>query len=279
MANDVKWIKLSTGIFNNGNILQLETMPDGDSLIVIWLKLLCLAGIKNDNGLVYFTQDIPYTDDMLANYFHRPLNTVRLALDVFQRFEMITIVDSIIEITNWARYQSADKLAEMKLQALEDMQAKNAARQARFRAKKKAEAEALLAAPKEPESNVTQTLYNALRREEDKEKNKSKSKKEKKLPHGPHGLVTLTPSEMQAFIVDEGEERTLAAIERLDAYMNDYGKKYQSCAAALRRWAFRAVDEDNARQARSAKSAPAACNVKQYDFGDEADVAALIDKI
>ena len=48
---NVKWIKLATDIFDNRKIKLIERMPDGDSLIVIWLKLLCLAGTVNDSGL------------------------------------------------------------------------------------------------------------------------------------------------------------------------------------------------------------------------------------
>ena len=41
--------------------------------------------------LIYFTQDIPYTDEMLASEFNRPLQTVRLALKTFEQFGMIEI--------------------------------------------------------------------------------------------------------------------------------------------------------------------------------------------
>ena len=51
MAN-VKWIKIDVNIFDNRKIRQIESMPDGDSLLVIWFKLLCLAGNVNDGGLV-----------------------------------------------------------------------------------------------------------------------------------------------------------------------------------------------------------------------------------
>ena len=77
---DIKWIKLSTDIFDNRKIRMIEKMPDGDALVVIWLKLLILAGEVNDGGAVYFTKDIPYTDQLLSVQFDRPLATVQLAL-------------------------------------------------------------------------------------------------------------------------------------------------------------------------------------------------------
>ena len=54
---DIKWIKIVTDMFDNRKIRQIECLPDGDSIIVIWMKLLCLAGQTNDNGMVYFTKD------------------------------------------------------------------------------------------------------------------------------------------------------------------------------------------------------------------------------
>ena len=55
---EVKWIKLSSNIFDNTKIKQIEVLPDGDTIIVIWVKLLCLAGNINDNGFVYLTKEI-----------------------------------------------------------------------------------------------------------------------------------------------------------------------------------------------------------------------------
>ena len=138
---DVKWIKIVTDIFDNRKIRQIETMPEGDSILIIWFKLICLAGSINDNGMVYFTQDIPYTEDMLATHFNRPLGTVKLALATFERFGMVEIVDNFLCLPSWEKYQSTDKLERIKSQ--------NAERQARFRARKRAEL---------PESNVTPAL-------------------------------------------------------------------------------------------------------------------------
>ena len=74
---DVKWIKVSTEMFNSSRkIKQIEMMPEGDTILVIWLKLLLLAGNINDGGQIYLTPEIPYTDEMLANELRRPLTTV-----------------------------------------------------------------------------------------------------------------------------------------------------------------------------------------------------------
>ncbi len=111
---DVKWIKIATEIFDNRKIKQIENLPDGDSIIVIWFKLLCLAGNINDNGMVYFTNEIPYTEQMLAAQFNRPLSTVQMSLRTFEKFGMIEIINDILKISNWAKYQNIDKMNEIR---------------------------------------------------------------------------------------------------------------------------------------------------------------------
>lgn len=111
-AKEVRWIQLSLDVFNNKKIRAIEKMPDGDTLIVIWFKLLVLAGQINDNGCVYFTRDIPFTDQLLSVEFDRPISTVQLALCTFQKFGMINIVDDLILVSNWTKYQNEKWLEE-----------------------------------------------------------------------------------------------------------------------------------------------------------------------
>ena len=114
MGSNIKWVKLSTDIFDNRKIRQIECLPEGDGIIVVWLKLLCLAGNVNDNGMIYFTKDIPYTEQMLAAQFNRPIALIQLALKTFEAFKMIQIVENILQISNWEKYQNAEKLNEIR---------------------------------------------------------------------------------------------------------------------------------------------------------------------
>ena len=86
---DIKWIKICTDIFDDEKILLIENLPEGDTIIVCWLKLLCLAGKQNNCGVFLINEKIPYTEEMLATIFRRPLNTVKLALQTFANFVMI----------------------------------------------------------------------------------------------------------------------------------------------------------------------------------------------
>jgi predicted phage replisome organizer len=110
----VKWIKIVVDVFDNQKIKQIEALPEGDGIIVIWFNILCLAGTVNDNGMIYLTREVPYTEEMLATHVRRPLNLVKMALNVFVRFGMIEIINDIIYISNWEKYQSVDRMGEIR---------------------------------------------------------------------------------------------------------------------------------------------------------------------
>ena len=114
--SEVKWIKLATNVFNNRKIRLIESMPDGDSIIVIWFKLLMLAGEINDDGNIYFTKELAYTDQMLSTVFDRPIATIQLSLKTFEKFGMIEIIDNIIHISNWEKYQNVEGLEKIREQ-------------------------------------------------------------------------------------------------------------------------------------------------------------------
>lgn len=106
---EVKWIKIVTDVFDDEKILMIESMPEADGLIVIWFKLLCLAGKQNNSGVFQMGQ-MPYTDEMFSTIFRRPLNTVRLALKTFEQFGMIEIVNNTVTIPNWGKHQNIDQI-------------------------------------------------------------------------------------------------------------------------------------------------------------------------
>ena len=111
---DIKWIKITTDIFDDEKILLIESLPEADSIIVIWFKLLCFAGKMNNSGVFIMNNKVAYTDKMLATIFRRKEATVKLALETFQHFGMIEIVDDVITIPNWGKHQNLDQLENKK---------------------------------------------------------------------------------------------------------------------------------------------------------------------
>lgn len=110
----VKWIKIVTDIFDDEKMLLIESLPSADSIIVIWFKLLCLAGKTNNSGVFIFNERIPYTDEMLSSIFRRDVNIVRMALQTFEGFGMIEVIDNVITIPNWSKHQTLDAYERQK---------------------------------------------------------------------------------------------------------------------------------------------------------------------
>lgn len=109
----VKWIKLATDVFDDEKILLIESLPDAYAIITVWFKLLCLAGKQNNSG-VFMMGEMPYTDKMLATIFRMNENTVTMALNTFERFGMVEIIDGVITIPNWNKHQSLDTYEKRK---------------------------------------------------------------------------------------------------------------------------------------------------------------------
>lgn len=162
--SSVPWIKVLTDIFSDEKIQIIQSMPEGDSLTVMWFKLLAQAGKTNDGGYIYLKRDIPYSPAMLATLFGKSQQIVELALRTFQTFGMIEIDDQgYIFLSNWEKHQNID--------ALDKIRDNNRLRQQRHREKKLLE-----------KSNVSVTLpshrYNALEEDIDKELDKDKENKD-----------------------------------------------------------------------------------------------------
>ena len=113
---DVKWIKIVTDIFDNRKIKIIRKMPEGNAIVVTWFQILCLAGETNDNGLVYITKDIPYTEETLSNSFDTPLPIIKLALDTFIKLGMICTFNDFMCVSNWEKYQNTDGLEKIREQ-------------------------------------------------------------------------------------------------------------------------------------------------------------------
>lgn len=161
--SEIKWIKITTDIFDDEKICLIDALPDHDAILVIWFKILALAGKHNRNGLLMMSDKVHYTDEMLATIFRRPLNTVRMALGIFEQFGMVEIIDGIIALPNWEKHQNIDGMEKIK------QQTRN--RVARHREKQKN-----LALGGNVTCNVTVTESNATEEDRDKDKELDKDK-------------------------------------------------------------------------------------------------------
>lgn len=111
---EIKWIKLSTTMFDDDKIKLIESMPDADTILIIWIKLLTQAGKCNTTGYLLLNNKIPFTEDMMVTLFRRPIATIRLALQIFMDFGMIDVEDETFHITNWEKHQNLDALEKIR---------------------------------------------------------------------------------------------------------------------------------------------------------------------
>ena len=239
----VKWIKIITDIFDDEKILLIESMPSADSIIVIWFKLLTFAGKQNNNGVFMMSNRIAYTDEMLASIFRRDVKIVRLALDTFEAFGMIEIINGAVTIPNWEKHQTLDKF--------ELAREKTRERVAKHREKQKLLAEGNVTC------NVTVTPCNADRIDKDKDIDKEKdienresisaeptrAPKPTKHKRGEYSHVLLTEEQETKLMDEYGEILTLKAITFLDEYIEMKGYKAKNHYLAIKKWVIDAVKE------------------------------------
>jgi predicted phage replisome organizer len=153
---DVKWVKLTTDMFDNRKIKHLRRLPEGNSIVLIWVMLLTMAGRCNSGGMIFLTENIPYTPKMLADELDFEENTVQLALKALEQLNMIVTNHGFFSIAGWDEYQN--------IEGMDKIREQNRLRQAKFKAKQKE-------LPGNVTGNVTLTLGNATEEdiEEDKE--------------------------------------------------------------------------------------------------------------
>lgn len=72
----------------------------------VWIGLLCMATTSPCEGEICIGPEIGYTDEQLAGVLKVSLALFQSAKEKCIRFGKIEIKGDIIQITNWARYQS-----------------------------------------------------------------------------------------------------------------------------------------------------------------------------
>jgi predicted phage replisome organizer len=160
---EVQWIKIYIDMFDKRKIKKLRRLPAGNELLLIWVMLLATAGKCNAGGMIYITENVPFTEEDLADELDFEVCTIRLALRAFEDLDMITTTEEgYISIMNWEEYQNVDKLAELRAKDRERKRIK------------RAEAKALLGNSKDVHGQSTEVplLEEEIEEEIDKEEDK-----------------------------------------------------------------------------------------------------------
>ncbi len=196
---EVSWIKLKVGMFDDSKIKYIEALPERDTIITIWVKLLTLSGKYNEQGYIMLSENLPYNEEMLANEFNRPINSIRLAIQTFETLGMIEKVNGVIKVTNWEKHQSLDSKAKHK--------EKNKLRQQRYRERQKKLLEA--------KGNVTVTLRNGTEEEREEKEEEYKNKEEER--------EAVFSSSIKYIIANLDDKLTPNQMEQLGFAIDDIG--------------------------------------------------------
>lgn len=237
----VKWVKITTDMFDNRKIKHLRKLPDGNNIVLIWVMLLTMAGRCNAGGMIFLTENIPYTPKMLADELGFEENTVKLAITALEQLNMVCTDNGFFSIAGWNEYQNIEGMEKIREQTRQRVTA--------HRQKQKALA---AAAQSNVTCNVTVTQSNATEEDIDIDKEKEKEyrdmgasapnpspshkpKKPVKHKYGEYANVLLTDDELEKLKEEfsDWEER----IERLSGYIASTGKAYKSHYATIRNWA------------------------------------------
>ena len=170
--SEVKWIKITTDMFENRKIRHLRKLPDGNNIVLIWVMLLTMAGRCNAGGMIFLTENIPYSPKMLADELGFEENTVQLALASLERLNMIVADNGFFSIAGWDEYQN--------IEGMDKIREQNRIRKQKQRAKA-----ALLG-----DGHVTSRDSHAtdIDIEEDKDKEKEEDKDKKSVRETTHTL-------------------------------------------------------------------------------------------
>lgn len=214
---DVKWIKITTDMFDNRKIKHLRRLPDGNNIVLIWVMLLTMAGRCNSGGMIFLTENIPYTPKMLADELDFEENTVRLALEALERLGMVVMSNGCFAIAGWSEHQNIDGMDKIR-------------EQNRLRKQRQRENQKLLPDVSR-DSHVTVTQSHAT--EEDIEEEREEEKERDKIDY--KGIVAAFNSICVSFpsVKALSDARKKAIKARLNTYsLDDFKTLFEKAEAS-----------------------------------------------
>ena len=212
------YLKLKESYFDEDSIVLLESMQDGVLYSNILLKLY-LKSLKS-GGKLQLDENIPYNAQMIATITRQQIGTVERALQIFLKLGLVELLDS------GAYYMSNIEL--LIGQSSTEGERKRAARR---------QNQALLASRTDgghlsdirpPEIEIELEKEIEIKREIETGQTAR--------AYGRYQNVFMTDEE-RAELQTEFPAIWQSYVEKLSAYMKSTGKRYQSHAATILRWA------------------------------------------
>ena len=210
----VDWIKITTDMFDNRKIRYIRTLPEGNNIVLIWVMLLTMAGRCNSSGMIFLTENIPYSTKILADELGFEENVVKIAIASLEKLNMVTTDAGFMCIPGWGEYQNIESLDKIR-------------EQTKQRVRKYRENQRQIAS--NATCNVTVTECNAI--EEDKERELEEERDKEREKRVSYQLVAdLYNNTCVSFprIEKLSDARKKAIKARLNTYsMDDFEKLFQ----------------------------------------------------
>ena len=238
------WLKLHEEFFDDESVKFIQSLPDGDKVVIIYLKLL-LKSLKN-NGLICLQGFYATPEEDLALMLREDVKMIRYAMSALKKAQLL---ETGSDEEQWSFYMN--RIPEMTGVCSETA----SSRRSRIsRAKKAAQIETKQqgsVALQQKSSKVQQICSTEIEKEIETEKKIEKEtesdaesdaeldqKQKSSSPHGPYGVnenVILSDAEYDS--LKKLYPDYLVKIDYFSSYMATTGKKYDNHYHTILQWA------------------------------------------
>ena len=222
------WLKLHEHFFDRAVIKYLRKLPDGDTIVLIYLELLCIS--LSSEGFVYTDGLYQSIEEDIALMLGEELMTVKLALSALESAKLIT--------------RGGDE-ADYYMQEFPDMVGSEADSTRRSRALRERKKQGSVALQHKCNADATPRNVLATNCNTEKEIEKDKeTEKESDIESedtaspktcGVYQNVFLTDPELQS-LKERFPDSYKGKIDNLSAYLKSTGKRYKNHYLTICRW-------------------------------------------
>lgn len=96
--SDVKWIKLSTNMFEDEKIRLIEQMPEADSILVCWFKLYLMTSKDKSLKLENFATETHSLEELLSVLLRKDVEFIKRMIAVLTDVGVLVIGNDVLEV-------------------------------------------------------------------------------------------------------------------------------------------------------------------------------------
>lgn len=96
-------------LLNNARLKIAEGLPVGDMLSVVYMKMVAIAVISNEDGFLMVDKQTPYTENTLRIHLNRSTQHMRYALTGLKENGLIEITEDGFKVIDYKEFLPNDK--------------------------------------------------------------------------------------------------------------------------------------------------------------------------